>query len=92
MEEKLKVTISGRVQGIGYRAFVAHYAKLLGIKGYVRNLPDDRRVEAVLVGDEKAVEKLIWIMKNKHPLAVVESIKIEEYEGEEDFKSFEVLR
>jgi len=92
MEEKLKVTVSGRVQGIGYRAFVAYYAKLLGIKGYVKNLPDGRRVEAVLVGDEKAVEKLIWIMKNKHPLAVVESIKIEDYRGKEEFKDFEVLK
>jgi acylphosphatase len=40
----------GRVQGVGYRAFVVHTADAAGIKGWARNL-DDGRVEVYAIGD-----------------------------------------
>lgn len=42
--------VSGQVQGVGFRWFVARHARTLGIGGYARNLPDGR-VEVVASGE-----------------------------------------
>jgi acylphosphatase len=52
------VTVHGRVQGVGYRAFVEHEALRRGIEGWVRNRRDGG-VEAVLVGEADAVAAMI---------------------------------
>jgi acylphosphatase len=90
MEEKVRVLVYGRVQGIGYRSFVQRYAKMLGVKGYVRNLPNNK-VEAVLCGEKKDVEKMIEIMKKNHPLAEVKDIKIEKLQSETTFSDFHIF-
>ena len=48
------IIVSGRVQGVGYRYFAAARAKLHGIVGYVRNLPDGS-VEVVALGPRVAL-------------------------------------
>ena len=50
----LRLLISGRVQGVGFRAFVLREAQALGLAGFVRNLRDGR-VEAVVAGDPAAI-------------------------------------
>ena len=50
-----KIYISGRVQGVGYRHFTRQVADKLGIKGYVRNLPDGR-VEVVAQAKPELIE------------------------------------
>jgi acylphosphatase len=45
--------VSGMVQGVGFRWFVARHARALGLTGFARNLPDGR-VEVVACGDEAA--------------------------------------
>jgi acylphosphatase len=52
------ITIRGRVQGVGYRAWVAHTADGLGLEGWVRNRRDGS-VEAVLAGPVDIVEQMI---------------------------------
>ena len=50
--------VSGHVQGVGFRWFVARHARALGLSGYARNLPDGR-VEVVAEGaDQQALEQL----------------------------------
>jgi acylphosphatase len=50
--------VSGHVQGVGFRWFVARHARALGLSGYARNLPDGR-VEVVAEGaDQQAFEQL----------------------------------
>jgi len=49
--------VSGRVQGVGYRYFVAREAERLGVAGFVRNLPDGR-VEVVAEGTDDAMAGL----------------------------------
>ena len=51
--------VSGRVQGVGFRAFVADAARTEGVSGWVRNLPDGS-VEVHAEGDAEAVGRLEW--------------------------------
>lgn len=89
MEEKVRILVSGRVQGIGYRAYVSLNAKKLGLRGYVRNLRDGK-VEAVLQGDSLAIEKMMNLMR-KHPIALIKSMRVEKLEDKAEFKDFTIL-
>lgn len=55
---RLRVLISGRVQGVGFRYFTERSTHSLRISGFVRNLPDGR-VEAEVQGEEGEVEKFL---------------------------------
>ena len=84
------IVITGRVQGVFYRVNTKRMADKLGVKGWIRNLPDGR-VEAVFEGDESSVKRLIswcWIGP---PGAKVTNIEVEweEYLGE--YETFKVL-
>jgi acylphosphatase len=57
-----RFTVSGRVQGVGYRWFVARHARGLGLSGYARNLADGR-VEVVASGDEEALARLEALLR-----------------------------
>ena len=52
-----RFVVRGRVQGVGFRYFVLSRARLLGLHGWVRNLPDGS-VEARAWGDEAGLESL----------------------------------
>ncbi|HNX09126.1 MAG TPA: acylphosphatase [Methanothrix sp.] len=81
------VRISGRVQGVYYRAFTKDRAKALGVKGWVRNIPGGG-VEAVLEGDRKPVGELLTAMKSGPTGAIVLGMELSELEGKgyEDFE------
>lgn len=49
--------VSGMVQGVGFRWFVARHARSLGLSGYARNLPDGR-VEVVVNGPDQRLPEL----------------------------------
>lgn len=57
---RLEMVVSGRVQGVWFRASTRKEARRLGLRGWVRNLPDGR-VEAVFEGeDERLRQMLDW--------------------------------
>ncbi len=85
---KAHVFFSGRVQGVFFRAFTRENAIKLGVKGWVRNLPDGR-VEAVFEGPRDKVEKLIYLCRYKHPYARVDDVEVR-YEEPEGYKDFRV--
>jgi acylphosphatase len=89
MEAKCHVFISGKVHGVFFRANTRDIALNLGLKGFVRNLPDGR-VEAVFEGDKEKIKKIIEFCKKGPPGAIVENldVKWEKYNG--DFKDFQI--
>ena len=54
----VRLLVEGRVQGVGYRQWMAGAARGLGLRGYVRNLPDGR-VEAVVAGAPEKIDQLV---------------------------------
>lgn len=89
MRVRAHVFVSGRVQGVFFRSEARHEARIRGVKGWVRNLPDGR-VEAVFEGEEEAVKELIDFCKWGPPGAKVTKVDVkwEVYTGE--FKDFEI--
>jgi acylphosphatase len=63
----------GRVQGVGFRAFVEHQALRHGIEGWVRNRRDGS-VEAVFAGSQNSVDDMIAACKAGPPSARVDAL------------------
>lgn len=82
--------ISGRVQGVWFRASTKTEADRLGITGFARNLPDGR-VEVVAFGDGERIVELMGWLKVGPPLAKVAEFTHEAIPWEEH-ATFEVLR
>jgi acylphosphatase len=80
----LHVTIRGRVQGVGYRAWVEHRARAGGLEGWVRNRRDGS-VEAVFAGAAKAVAEMVALCRHGPASARVEAV-LDEPADEEQFK------
>lgn len=71
---RAQITVSGRVQGVGYRAFAARTAAQRGLVGGVRNL-DDGRVELDVEGQKAVIEALIEELAVGPPAARVTNIQ-----------------
>jgi acylphosphatase len=67
--------VSGRVQGVFYRASTAERARALGVTGYAKNLADGR-VEVLACGEEAAVKELCGWLWEGSPAAKVEAVEI----------------
>jgi len=89
MTKRVKVTVSGRVQGVWYRASTRDKAVELGVRGYVRNLPNGD-VEFVAVGEEQSVDALVEWARQGPPMARVENLRVEPLEDDVELDGFEV--
>jgi acylphosphatase len=69
--------VSGRVQSVGFRYFVAREARCLGLDGWVRNLPDGR-VEALARGDSGRIETLLGRLWQGSPMSKVFDVAVED--------------
>ena len=76
MPLQARLSISGRVQGVGYRDWTVATARRLGIAGWVRNRLDGS-VEALVVGEEAAVGRMIDACRRGPALARVDAIDVE---------------
>jgi acylphosphatase len=79
------LVVSGRVQGVFFRAETRDRAAALGLTGWVKNRPD-QSVEAVAEGSREKIEKLIDWCRQGPPRAEVSNVIVtwEEYTGEFD--------
>lgn len=81
--------IYGRVQGVGFRAFVVESGVMLGVTGWTRNKWDGS-VEVVAEGDRQSLEKLLTALHQGPRMAKVDRIDVEWQPARGEFKSFYV--
>ncbi len=81
--------VSGRVQGVFFRATTRDEARKRGVKGWVKNLSDGR-VEAVFEGEREDVEEMIDFCHEGSRPARVEDVEVNWEEYQEEFSGFEI--
>lgn len=81
-----RLVIAGRVQGVGFRAWMQERAQALGLSGWVRNRVDGT-VEALVAGDVASVEELLRLCRRGPRMAEVVSID-EEMADPPDYPGF----
>lgn len=87
----VSVRITGRVQGVGFRAWVRRQADELGLRGWVRNEPDGS-VSALLVGLHEDVEAMLAQLGQGPPGARVRRVDAQEVHPAEAPAHFRVAR
>lgn len=88
--KRLEAVVRGRVQGVGFRAFVAERAKRLGVRGWVKN-EWDGGVKVVAEGSEQALDALTTALREGPSLAHVNSVAIDwEADQNEALPPFEI--
>ena len=81
--------VTGRVQGVGFRAFVAYGAQRMGITGWVRNVGYDT-VEALAEGTQTQIEQFIRLVKSGPRNALVQESRVEMETHSGEFMDFQV--
>ncbi|MCX8595888.1 MULTISPECIES: acylphosphatase [unclassified Gilliamella] len=90
MIKQIKIQVSGRVQGVGFRFFTYQQAKKLNLLGYVKNL-DNGNVEIIALGESKQIDSLVnWLNSGGPTLAKISNIKIIQMVPQNDLTSFNV--
>lgn len=85
----VRAIVSGRVQGVWFRAHTRDKAVELGVRGFVRNLPDGT-VEIVAQASVALVEALLGWARIGPPLSQVSEVRTEDLAGDEEYSTFEV--
>jgi acylphosphatase len=89
--KRVRAIFIGKVQGVFFRAHTKEFADRTGVKGWVRNLPDGS-VEAVLEGDDRAVDETIRLCRDAQPHARVEEVSLTLETAKGDFPDFSIRR
>ena len=91
MLRQVNILIAGRVQGVYFRFFTQKKARQLGVKGYVKNLPDGR-VDIIAQASNQILEQfIVWCQKG--PItARVDQIIVNEQNTDESFDDFTIIR
>ncbi|RMF75805.1 MAG: acylphosphatase [Alphaproteobacteria bacterium] len=88
-KKRVHLLVSGKVQGVWYRASTREEAVKLGVTGWVRNLPDGR-VEAVAEGSREQLEQLISWCRQGPPAARVDDVTVDWQQADNSFSDFSV--
>lgn len=78
----MQVTIRGRVQGVGYRAWLDHQARLCKLEGWVRNRRDGS-VEALFAGPASVVAEMVALCRHGPPSARIDNVISETADDEQ---------
>ena len=87
---KKHITISGKVQGVGFRYWLYKAAMQRKIDGWVKNKISGE-VEALLIGNDSEINKLIKLCKKGPSSSKVTNIEVQNYQKEYSRKSFEII-
>ncbi|HXN84146.1 MAG TPA: acylphosphatase [Myxococcales bacterium] len=88
---RAQVVVTGRVQGVFYRASAQAEALRLGVVGEVRNLPGGE-VEAIAEGERWRVEEFVAWCKRGPPAAQVDDVQVRYGAPLGEFRTFKVAR
>jgi acylphosphatase len=88
--KRAHILVSGLVQGVFFRANAKRVADRLGLSGWIRNLADGR-VEALVEGEEGAVEQFISWCRRGPPSARVEDVSVTYERPTGDMKGFLIV-
>jgi acylphosphatase len=89
MKKRVHITISGKVQGVFFRANTKQKADQLGLSGWVRNTPDGT-VEAVFEGDAHSLDEMVRWCHHGPSLAQVQNVKVEQQQTSNRFDGFSI--
>jgi len=84
--KQLHAIVTGRVQGVGFRNYVLHHARRLGLAGWVRNTDDN--VEVVAEGDADPLAQLLYYLEQGPSLSQVERVERRYSESDGTFVDF----
>ena len=87
--KQVKITVSGKVQGVCFRYYTRQQALKLGLHGYVKNLVNGD-VEIVAQGNSSQVDRLIEWSKSGSPAAEVNNLKLEIMSHDDEFPDFAI--
>ncbi|MEA2096098.1 MAG: acylphosphatase [Candidatus Cloacimonadota bacterium] len=87
--KNLEIIVSGRVQGVCYRAFVLHRAKELNIKGYAKNMVNGS-VKVIAIGEENTMNIFITMLKEGPSMARVDEIQTSKIIIGEEYSGFSI--
>jgi acylphosphatase len=87
--KQLRATVTGKVQGVFFRAHTQRQAEWLGLNGYALNLPDGG-VEVIAEGEQPALETLLAWLQHGPPNAAVTSVQPQWRAASGEFQRFEV--
>ena len=88
---RAELLITGRVQGVFYRASAQQEAQRLGVYGEIRNLPGGD-VEAIVEGEEAAIDEFIAWCRRGPPAAQVDHVRVRSGPARGEFRTFRVAR
>jgi acylphosphatase len=86
----VRIVVRGRVQGVGFRAWVVRLAHESNLQGWVRNLPDGD-VEAEAMGEETALRRFVEAMRAGPVAARVEQAHEQWYDAPVPRVGFQVV-
>jgi acylphosphatase len=88
--KRVRVHVSGIVQGVAFRAWTVRTARARGVTGWVRNLPDGR-VEALIEGEDPEVDAVLAWCRKGPPAATVTRVEVREEPFSGEFPDFRIL-
>ena len=86
---RLHAVVTGRVQGVGFRYFVAEQAERLGVTGWVRNRWDNS-VELTAEGTRQALDRQVVQLQRGPASAYVSQVQVDWEQPRRDFLDFRV--
>ncbi len=90
-QNRIEITVRGRVQGVGFRYFVLQQARDLGLTGWTRN-QSDGAVLTVAEGPRAALEELASRLRLGPPMSRVSECSAQFYSASGEFRGFEIRR
>ena len=88
---RIQLRISGKVQGVYYRSSASEKARVLGLRGTVRNLPTGD-IELIAEGSQRDLDSLIAWCKLGPPAAQVAAVDVRYEDATGEYRDFRVVR